>query len=394
MKKILTAAIGVCFVFAGIISPRSANAKLDREIRKYEKQVAKKQKEEEKAEAAKRRADPNRRLRPYHTTDELYAEMDQIAKDHPTLVKIEEYGKSVEGRPLRAMKIFSGPGDKAEILFSGNIHAQELAGAEFCMALVRKLVEGYGKDCQVSALLDGADVWVIPSLNPDGNFKASREEARQGATGFVRKNKHDIDLNRNFPYPKDAPARLNFSAGSDKKWMTSYRGKEPLSEPESKAIISFIEQHKFIVSQNYHTTGGFIMFPPGTFPARTADDALYEKIAKEYQSLQFDKYKVFPEIDLYPTIGSLDDYIYHRYGILAFTIEIGKRAATRMWIARDGTFSPIFWAYNVYYLDAEEANLMPGALNMIKWAIDLHKHPEMIKWKAEAPDWKSEPALK
>lgn len=213
MKKIWTLAIGVAFVLAAMVFPQPASAKLDKEIRKYEKQVAKKQKEEAKAEAEKRRADPNRRLRPYHTMDEIYAEMDQIAKDHPQLVRIEEYGKSVQGRPLRAMQISSGPGDKAEILFSGNIHAQELAGAEFCMALIRKLVDGYGKDCQATSLLDNANVWVIPSLNPDGNFKASREQAKEGETGFVRKNKDDVDLNRNFPFPKDAPARLNFSAG-------------------------------------------------------------------------------------------------------------------------------------------------------------------------------------
>jgi len=33
---------------------------------------------------------------------------------------------------------------------------------------------------------------------------------------------------------------------------------------------------------------------------------------------------------------------------------------------------------------------MPGALNMIKWAVELHSHPDQIKWKPEAP-WKGEP---
>jgi len=383
--------IGAVMVCAALLSPGAAGAKLDPGIKKYQKEVKKKEQEKQKAERDVRRSDPNRRLRPYHTLEELYAQMDQLAKDYPQLVTAEVYGKSAEGRELRAMKISFGPGDKARILFSGNIHAQELSGAEFCMALSKKLLAGYGKDLEVTALLNAAEVWVIPSLNPDGNFKASRRQAKIGATGFVRKNKNRIDLNRNFPYPPDAPKRLNDSAGSDQKWMTSYRGKEPLSEPETKAIADFIAKHKFDVSQNYHTTGGMIMFTPGTFPDKTPDNELYEKIANQYRELQFDKYKVIPEIDLYPTIGAMDDYIYHKYGVLAFSIEIGKRAGKRMWIARNGTFSPVFWAYNVFYLETENQNLMPGALNMIKWAIEVHQHPELLKWKPEAP-WYGEPS--
>lgn len=392
MKRSAILITGVCLALA-FFSPRSAFAKLDPEIKKYQEEMKKKQKEQEKQDREKRMADKNRRLRPYHTLEELYAQMDEIAKNYPQLVTVESYGKSLEGRELRVLKISTGPGAKPEILFSGNIHAQELAGAEFCMALVRKLTDGYRDDLNVKYLLDNADVYVIPSLNPDGNHKAALQQAKTGFTGFVRKNKNSIDLNRNFPYPEDAPDRLNDSAGSKRKWMTSYRGKQPLTEPESKALAEFIERRKFVISQNYHTTGGMIMFPPGTYPGKTPDNDLFEKIAKEYQDLQFDKYKVYPEIDLYPTIGALDDYIYHRLGVLAFTIEIGNRAATRALIARNGTWSPVFWTYNVYYLDAENQNLMPGALNMIQWAIKLYKQPGQVKWKPEKP-WKGEPENK
>ena len=393
MKKYFIFIVGAFFVLSFLAAPRSALAKLDPAIKKYQEEMKKKYQEQDKQERDKRMADKNRKLRPYHTLEELYAQMDEIAKNYPQLVKIESYGKSLEGRDLRVMKISTGPGAKTEILFSGNIHAQELAGAEFCMALIRKLTEGYQDDCNIKYLLDNADVYVIPSLNPDGNYKASLEQAKVGFTGFVRKNKNAIDLNRNFPYPADAPKKLNDSAGSNKKWMTSYRGKDPLSEPETKDLIAFIERHKFIISQNYHTTGGLIMYPPGTYPDKTPDDELFVKIANEYRDLQFDKYKVVPEIDLYPTIGALDDYIYHRLGVLAFSIEIGNRAETRALIARNGTWSPIFWTYNVYYLDMENQNLMPGALNMINWAIRLYKQPGQIKWKPEPP-WKGEPENK
>jgi predicted deacylase len=391
MKKRTVVILGLALAFALAAVPSMTFAKLDPKVRQYQKDVKKRNQEEQKKENEARRADPNRRLRPYRTLDELYAAMDDLVKNNPKLVSMEVYGKSVEGRDLRALKISSGGAGKPEMLFSANIHAQELAGAEFCMALLKKFAEGYGKDCNVTSLLDSVDVYVIPSINPDGDRKAGLTQARSGFTGFIRKNKNDIDLNRNFPFPADAPGRLNDSAGSTKKWMMSYRGKEPLSEPETKALIAFIEKHKFIISMNYHTTGGMIMYPPGTFPDKTPDSDLFEKIAKEYQALQFDKYKVRPEIDLYPTIGALDDYIYHRYGILAFTIEIGKDEFGRMMVAHNGSWSPVFWSYNVYALDQEIANLMPGALNTLDWTIKLNKQPGLIKWKPEKDIWKGEP---
>ena len=391
MKKVLGIVLAGFFLLGIGLVPEKSSARLDPEIKKYQKELKKKRKEEKKKERQARRKDKNRRLRPYHTLEELYAQMDELAQKYPELVEIQVYGKSVEGRELRAVKISTGAGNKPEILFSANIHAQELAGAEFCMALLKKLLENYGSDCYITYLLDNTDVYVIPVLNPDGNYKASRMQAKYGITGFIRKNKNKIDLNRNFPYPPDAPDRLKDSAGSKHKWMPTYRGPKPLSEPESKALIKFIEKHNFIISMNYHTTGGMIMYPPGTFPDRTPDDELFEKMAKEYQALQFDKYKVHPEIDLYPTIGALDDYIYHRYGILPLTIEIGKRATQRALIPRNHTISPIFWTYNVYYLEREIANLMPGALNLIKWAIKLHQNPQMIKWKPPKEKWYGEP---
>ncbi len=395
MKRTAVMLLGLGLMISVLLGPAAASsARLDPALKKYQEEQKKKLRQEQRDEAAKRKADLNRRLRPYHTLDELYSELEEIAKKYPKLISLESYGKTLEGRDLKVVKISSGGTGKPEILFSGNIHAQELAGAEFCMALIRKLAEGYGPDCDITKLVNGADIYVIPSLNPDGNYKASRAQAQHGFTGFVRKNEHKVDLNRNYPYPADAPSRLNDSAGSKYQWMTSFRGPEPLSEPESKAMIALIEKHHFLISMNYHTTGGMIMFPPGTFPDKTADDELFRKMSEEYQNLQFDKYKVHSEFDLYPTIGSLDDYIYHRYGILPLTIEIGNRAEARALIPRSNTWSPIFWTYNVYYLDQENENLMPGALNLIEWAAKLKAHPELSKWKPEKPDWTGEPPPK
>jgi predicted deacylase len=356
----------------------------DPAVKKYLKEVKQRQQAKDRAEKQQRRRDPDRRLRPYLTLDEIYAEMDKIAAAHPGTVSVEEIGKSREGRPLRVVRFTTGSAGKAEVLYLGNIHAQELAGGMVCLAIIRYLAEGLGQDCYVDNLLKDADIYVLPVENPDRMVKATGEQARFGLTGFIRKNADQVDLNRNFPYPADAPGRLKASAGSHRKISTAYRGPAPLSEPESRVVNDFIGRRHFVAVHSYHTSGGLIMYPPGTFPERTADDALFQQIAQGYQDLQFDKYKVEPEIDLYPTIGALDDYLYHHYGILATTVEIGKTSQLFHRLT-------IFWLYNVYELDREIADNLLPALSVTEQAIKVHQNPELLKWQPPTEKWVGEP---
>ncbi len=382
MKRWYLISVAVAALLLG--AGRAPAKRQDPEVKKYMKGVKKQEKVRQREEAKKERRDPDRRLRPYRTLDEIYAEMDKIAAAHPGTVSVEEIGKSQEGRPLRVVRFTTSSAGKAEVLYLGNIHAQELAGGMVCLAIIRYLAEGLGQDCYVDNLLKDADIYVLPIENPDRMVKAVGEQARFGLTGFIRKNADQVDLNRNFPYPADAPERLKASAGSHRKISTAYRGPAPLSEPESRVVDDFIGRHHFVAVHSYHTSGGLIMYPPGTFPERTADDALFQQIAQGYQDLQFDKYKVEPEIDLYPTIGALDDYLYHHYGILATTVEIGKTSQLFHRLT-------IFWLYNVYELDREIADNLLPALSVTEQAIKVHQNPELLKWQPPAEKWVGEP---
>ncbi len=387
---VLVLAVGVCIgPLAGL-----AKDKYDEDIVEFQKELKRQREEEKKQERKERRADPQRRLRPYQTLEEINDELDNLAEEHADIMSIAEYGRSLEDRPLRAVRIFTGGGPKPEILYSGNIHAQELAAGQICMGIIRELVGGYGEDCRVTRLVDGADIYVIPVLNPDNMEKASRIQSKYGIVGFVRKNKNKVDLNRNFPYPPEAPDRLKDSAGSPKRHSGTHRGAEPFSEPETRYFDEFVAKHDFIISMNYHTSGGLIMYPPGTFPEEEVpDEELMREMCLEYQVLQFDPYEVHREFHLYPTLGSMNEYLYHHYGILALIVEVGNDMQKKALIPRNGSMSPVFWMYNVYYLDREIANNVPGAINLIDWAIRLHEDPSMIKWEQPEDIWFGEPPL-
>jgi hypothetical protein len=121
------------------------------------------------------------------------------------------------------------------------------------------------------------------------------------------------------------------------------------------------------------------------------DYELLVEMGQSYQDRMFDKYRVHSEFALYPTIGSLDGYLDHRYGILCITMEVGKSGQTNPFIPHHGTFSPIFWMANVWELDREIANNLWGALHLTEWAIKIHENPEMYKWEPTDKLWHGEP---
>ena len=57
---------------------------------------------------------------------------------------------------------------------------------EMCLYLINHLVDNYGTDPQVTALVDDTDIWIMPLMNPDGNAAGSRYNA------------NGTDLNRDF----------------------------------------------------------------------------------------------------------------------------------------------------------------------------------------------------
>ena len=74
----------------------------------------------------------------------------------PRDVEQREIGTSVEGRPIVAYRVGTPGGTPVVVV--GSIHGDEQAGIEIAEHL---------RDA--AAIPDGLDVWVVPTVNPDGN---------------------------------------------------------------------------------------------------------------------------------------------------------------------------------------------------------------------------------
>lgn len=126
-------------------------------------------------------------------------------------------GLSVEGRPIEAERLGEIGGRR--MLVIGVIHGNEGAG----VAVIEQLRTG--------PVPDDVELWVVESMNPDGQAADDRHNANQ------------VDLNRNFPYnwgPVGAPGD------------PQYAGVAPASEPETRAMVAFIEALRPDIVTWYH----------------------------------------------------------------------------------------------------------------------------------------------
>jgi hypothetical protein len=108
----------------------------------------------------------------YYTLDQVYAALKALNKAYPQLTTLETVGTSEEGRPLMAMTVNNpktGAGlDKPGMYVDGNIHGNEIQGGDISLYLLDYLLGNYGKNPEVTALIDKLCFYVVPVVNVDG----------------------------------------------------------------------------------------------------------------------------------------------------------------------------------------------------------------------------------
>lgn len=239
----------------------------------------------------------------------------------PELTHLVEIGKSLEGRQIWALKI-SDNADKREldepvILFNSMHHAREVMTPEVSLDIIEYLLSNYENDERVKAWVDNNEIWVVPMLNVDGNNKVWTEKA------LWRKNTrdgHGVDLNRNYPYGWNS-----CRGSSGNKNADDYRGPEPASEPETRALMGLVEEIKPVFDISYHSYSNLVLYPYGCRNSTGANPEAMISIGKEMGKLLGYKAGTPPEL-LYQADGGDIDWMLAEHQVIPYVIELNSRS--------------------------------------------------------------------
>jgi hypothetical protein len=109
----------------------------------------------------------------YHTSDVMYTWLQRWEEMYPELIDLYEVGKSFEGFSILQMTITNKKTgkdtDKPAAYFEGGRHSGEVTASECVMWLAKYLLDNYGKDADVTHLLDTKTIYLRPVNNPDGH---------------------------------------------------------------------------------------------------------------------------------------------------------------------------------------------------------------------------------
>ncbi|NLH46993.1 MAG: hypothetical protein GX444_00155, partial [Myxococcales bacterium] len=108
----------------------------------------------------------------YLTYEEAAVFLQDEQAAYPDILSVETIGQSVLGRDLWLVKISDNVAEnEAEpaVIFDHCIHGDELAGCMLGFFIIQWLTEGYGVDPEVTALVDEREIFIVPTVNPDGN---------------------------------------------------------------------------------------------------------------------------------------------------------------------------------------------------------------------------------
>lgn len=161
----------------------------------------------------------------YYNYIELTGRLRSYAEKYAHIANLSSIGQSVQGRELWVMRITKDPHiespGKPRFKYIGNMHGDETVSRQVLVYLVDYLLTKYAEERRIAELVNTTDIYIMPSMNPDG-FEASQEGVCGGhRTG--RTNANNKDLNRSFPdqYGKGI--------------------KTPESIPEVMAVIKWIQ---------------------------------------------------------------------------------------------------------------------------------------------------------
>jgi len=256
----------------------------------------------------------------------------QFEEEYPEICTTKVIGKTGLGRDLVAIKISDNvqtDENEPEILFTGSVHGNELSGFFVLLRLADYMLKSYFTESSINQLIDNAEVWFIPLVNPDGLYQHNSYTIDT----LTRGNANGVDINRNFPDP--------------------VAGFHPDGRPrqiETLALMDFATAHHFVLSAALHTGAEVVNYPWDTWAKLHPETQWLRFISHEYADtaqLYSTPYymNMFDDgttngYDWYRVTGGMQDYMNYFHKCREITLEISN------YQENTAAYSNLYYDYN------------------------------------------------
>ncbi|XP_004082859.1 probable carboxypeptidase X1 [Oryzias latipes] len=293
----------------------------------------------------------------HHSYMEMRKLMKSVRDECANITRIYTIGRSYMGLKLYVMEFSDNPGKhelgEPEFRYVAGMHGNEALGRELLLNLMQFLCKEYLKGNQrVVRLVTETRIHLLPSMNPDGYEAAYEKGSELAGWADGRYNFEGIDLNHNFPDLNNIMWDAQEKAADASKVPNHYipipeyyTREDATVAPETRAVISWMQDIPFVLSANLH--GGELVI---TYPfdctrdwapqenTPTADDTFFRWLASVYASTHlvlsnpdrrvchyedFQTHKNIINGGAWHTVpGSMNDFSYLHTNCLEVTVEL------------------------------------------------------------------------
>lgn len=330
----------------------------------------------------------------YRVLNDYNAEMQELAEKNPSLVRTFELPHVThEGRTVRGVEIahdVKSDDGRPVLYIDGVHHAREWPAGEYPMIFAHYLVDGFGKDNDVTRLLRRGRVIIVPIVNPDGfDYSRSAVLAQHSLTdsahgtacsaahceGYWRKNRrsysgatvpvaqknpdaYGIDPNRNYSFMWGGGGSTNTPLPLVDQ---TYRGAEPHSEPETRNVQDLLLGSNVTSVVSNHTYSRLVLRAWGDTMEDAPDEAYLFALGAR-MSEAMGGYQNIKSRELYVTTGTMSDWGYGTFGIPSYTFEHGR------------AFHPPYTGCQTDCIEAEWKGVMEAFMVAGEAALDDRAH--------------------
>jgi hypothetical protein len=253
------------------------------------------------------------KIPPYLDYSHIVNQVKTWNQEAPDLTEVGFYGKTKQGVDICYIRICNKMHQKQKptVLITGCIHGNEPLATSSVMAFAGNLLGEYGKNKDITDLVDSRDIYIVPVISPD-SYPSSRHV-------------DGVDPNRDFP----GPTRPNHK-----------------STPSIQAIQNFFLKIKPNATISGHTFGRVYLTPYGDRNQTCPNEPDYQRIIG--QMCKNSGYKMDRACNNYghPIEGSEVDW-YYRNRSFSVVMEFGthQRIPTNQEIKTefDMTFSSVLY---------------------------------------------------